>query len=122
METRRDVFQAIADPTRREIIHLIAREPQNLNSIAAHFEVSRQAISLHIKILNECGLLTIEKHGRERHCRARLQQLHQVAQWVEQYRTFWSRKLNAPGEFLEKEQKPEGKKNDKRKNNKKQSL
>eukprot|EP01035_Chromulina_nebulosa_P011719 gene11719-15649_t len=65
MEIRRDVFQAIADPTRRQIINMIAGEPLNLNTIAEKFDVSRQAISLHIKILNECGLINIKQHGRE---------------------------------------------------------
>jgi len=59
MDLRRDVFQAIADPTRREIIHLISDKSLNLNSIAENFDVSRQAISLHIKILDECGLIRI---------------------------------------------------------------
>ena len=66
METRRDVFQAIADPTRRQIINLIARQSMNLNAIADNFEVSRPAISNHIKILNECGIIIIEQVGRER--------------------------------------------------------
>ena len=61
MEARRDVFQAIADPTRRAIISLLAAEPQNLNAIAGNFDVTRQAISLHIKILEECGLIEIKQ-------------------------------------------------------------
>ena len=64
MEIRRDVFQAIADPTRREIMDLVAHRSLNLNSIAENFDVSRQAISLHIKILTECGLLVIKQQGR----------------------------------------------------------
>jgi DNA-binding transcriptional ArsR family regulator len=75
METRRDVFQAIADPTRRKIIDLIAGERQNLNAIAGNFDMSRQAISLHIKILSECGLIVIRKQGRERYCEAKLKKL-----------------------------------------------
>jgi len=63
---RRDVFQAIADPTRREIINLIAHQSLNLNSIADNFTVSRPAISKHIKILTECGLVTIKQEGRRR--------------------------------------------------------
>ena len=68
IEARRDVFQAIADPTRREIIRLIAAKAMNLNAIADHFDISRPAISQHIKILNECGIIEIEKTGRERYC------------------------------------------------------
>ena len=78
MQTRRDVFQAIADPTRREIINLVAYQSLNLNAIAENFEVSRPAISQHIKILTECGLIIIRKQGRERYCEARLQQLSEV--------------------------------------------
>ena len=99
---RRDVFQAIADPTRREIIFLIAQRPLPLNSIAENFEVSRPAISKHIKILTECGIVTIHHRGRERYCEARLQQLSEVSEWVEQVRLFWNEKLDALGEFLEK--------------------
>ena len=73
MEARRDVFQAIADPTRREIINLIANQPQNLNAISANFSMTRQAISLHIKILEECGLVVVRPVGRERVCEARLE-------------------------------------------------
>ena len=94
MEIRRDVFQAIADPTRREIIGLLAREPMNLNAIAENFDSSRQAISLHIKILTECGLLVIKKQGRERLCQAKFQKLNEVSAWVEQYKMFWEKRLD----------------------------
>ena len=103
---RRDVFQAIADPTRREIIHLIAGKPLPLNSIAQNFEVSRPAISKHIKILTECGIVTIHTRGRERYCEAKLQQLSEVSQWVEHFRVYWNQKLDALGEFLEKGEAP----------------
>jgi len=100
---RRDVFQAIADPTRREIINLIAGRPLPLNSIAENFEVSRPAISKHIKILTECGIVTIHSRGRERYCEAQLQKLSEVTQWIEHFRVYWNQKLDALGEFLEKE-------------------
>ena len=83
METRRDVFQAIADPTRRQIIEMVARRSLNVNEIAENFDVSRQAVSLHVKILMECGLVVIKKQGRERYCEAKLEQLNDVAEWVE---------------------------------------
>ena len=89
MQPRRDVFQAIADPTRREIINLVAHQALNLNAIAQNFDVSRPAISQHIKILTECGLIVIRKQGRERYCEARLAQLHSVSDWVEKYRKLW---------------------------------
>lgn len=98
---RRDVFQAIADPTRREIISMIASQSLNLNSVAEKFDISRPAISKHIKILTECGLITINQKGRERHCKANLKKLNEVSEWVEQYRKFWNQKLDALENYLE---------------------
>jgi len=92
---RRDVFQAIADPTRREIINIVSRGSLNLNSVAGNFDISRPAISKHIKILTECGLITIKQQGRERYCEPNLQSLNEVSTWIEQYRVFWTRKLDA---------------------------
>jgi DNA-binding transcriptional ArsR family regulator len=94
METRRDVFQAIADPTRRQIIGLVVKKKQNLNAIAEHFEVSRQAVSLHIKILKECGLVIIKQEGRERYCEAKLDKLNEVAAWIQQYKQFYETQLD----------------------------
>jgi len=98
---RRDVFQAIADPTRREIINMIAHETLNLNSVAEKFHISRPAISKHIKILTECGLIVINQKGRERHCEANLKKLNQVSEWVEQYKVFWNKKLDALENYLD---------------------
>ena len=98
---RRDVFQAIADPTRREIIRMIATQSLNLNAVADKFDISRPAISKHIKILSECGLIIINQKGRERHCEANLGKLNEVSQWVEQYREFWTKKLDALENYLE---------------------
>lgn len=97
---RRDVFQAIADPTRREIIGMIAHRRLNLNTVADHFDISRPAISKHIKILTECGLVTIKKQGRERYCEASLEKLNEVNEWTEQFRIFWTQKLDALENFL----------------------
>lgn len=101
---RRDVFQAIADPTRREIINLLSNQSLNLNAVAENFDISRPAISKHIRILTECGLVTIKQQGRERFCHAELQQLKQVSEWADKYRVFWTKKLDALEEYLEKEQ------------------
>jgi DNA-binding transcriptional ArsR family regulator len=100
---RRDVFQAIADPTRREIINLVARQSLNLNAVAENFSISRPAISKHIKILTECGLIVIKQQGRERYCEAKLQKLHEVSGWLEQYNSFWTKKLDALESFLANE-------------------
>ena len=97
---RRDVFQAIADPTRREIINMLAHKSLNLNSVAENFNVSRPAISKHIKILTECGLVVINQQGRERYCEAKLEKLNEVSDWVEKYRAFWTKKLDALENFL----------------------
>ncbi|MEP7145794.1 MAG: metalloregulator ArsR/SmtB family transcription factor [bacterium] len=99
---RRDVFQAIADPTRREIINMISQKSLNLNSVAEKFSISRPAISKHIKILSECGLIVIKQQGRERICEAKLDNLNEVSEWIEQYRVFWTGKLNSLEKFLNK--------------------
>jgi len=99
---RRDVFQAIADPTRREIIHMISHKTLNLNAVAENFDVSRPAISRHIKILTQCGLITIHQQGRERYCQANLKPLIEVSSWVEQYKEFWASKLDDLESYLEK--------------------
>lgn len=99
---RRDVFQAIADPTRRQIISMIAQEKLNLNAVAEKFDISRPAISKHIKILTECGLITIDVQGREHYCEARLEKLNEVNEWVAQYKKFWENKLDALEEYLAK--------------------
>lgn len=101
MIVRRDVFQAIADPTRRQIIHMVADKPLNVNTIAESFDVSRQAISLHIKILIECELLKINKQGRERYCEAQLDQLSEVSVWVAQYQRHWESKLDNLETYLD---------------------
>lgn len=101
---RRDVFQAIADPTRRQIINMVAHKSLNLNAVAENFDVSRPAISKHIKILTECGLIVIRQQGRERYCEARLDKLNEVSGWVEQYRQFWTSKLDALDDFLKEAQ------------------
>ena len=102
-QLRRDVFQAIADPTRREIIDLLVGQSLNLNAIADNFDISRPAVSKHIRILAECGLVVISDQGRERYCKADLRKLQQVADWTEQYRAFWHQKLDALGDFLAQE-------------------
>lgn len=103
METRRDVFQAIADPTRRAILGMIAQQPVNVNNIAENFDVSRQAISLHLKILTECDLLNVKQSGRERLYEAKLEKLNEVHEWVEQYRKIWLDRFNALHDFIEEE-------------------
>ena len=97
---RRDVFQAIADPTRREIISLIANQSLNVNAVAGNFDVSRTAIYKHVKILTECGLIVIKQQGRERFYEARLERLHEVSDWVGQYRQFWNQRFDSLEVYL----------------------
>ena len=105
MEARRDVFQAIADPTRRQIIDIIAKQPLNLNSVAEKFDMSRQAVSLHIKILEECGLIMLRQEGRERYCEVKFDKLNEVSVWVDQYKQHWEQKLDSMETYLKKLQK-----------------
>jgi DNA-binding transcriptional ArsR family regulator len=98
---RRDVFQAIADPTRREIIHMIATRPLNINSVSENFPVSRAAVYKHLKILTECGLIVIKQQGRERFCEAKLERLNEVSTWVEQYRKIWTARFNTLDRYLQ---------------------
>ena len=100
MKARRDVYQAIVDPTRREIINLIAVKPYNVNAIAEKFDMTRQAISLHVKILVDCGLIVIKQSGRDRYCEARLDQLDEVTTWVAQSKKLWVRKFEKLDKYL----------------------
>jgi len=100
---RRDVFQAIADPTRRAIIGMLAQQDMNLNAVADQFDISRPAISKHIKILTECGLIMMRQQGRERYCSGNLQPLREVADWTARFDAFWNQKLDALGDFLQNE-------------------
>lgn len=100
MEKRRDVFQAIADPTRREILCLIAEEPLNLNSIAENFDMSRPAVSQHIKVLDESGLVAMWKKGRQRFCYIRPQKMKEVDQWLEPFRQLWEDRFDQLDQVL----------------------
>ena len=88
---RRDVFQAIADPTRRQIINMLAHQTLNLNSVAGNFDISRPAISKHVKVLEECGLIKIKQQGRERICYVQGKKLNEVSEWVESFRKIWDK-------------------------------
>ncbi len=102
VETRRDVFQAIADPTRRQIIELLAEKEMNLNAITDNFDISRPAISQHIKILNECGIIEIEQIGRERFCKIQPNNLKEVADWIQRYTVLWEQKIDSFEKYVNK--------------------
>ena len=94
MDIRRDVFQAIADPNRRAIIDLLAQEKLTVNQVAERFDISRPAISKHMKILTECGLVKIKQKGRERYCELKHLPLNDVVHWIDQHKRLWSNRLN----------------------------
>lgn len=82
----RDVFRAIADPNRRWILNILSGGQLNLNQVASNFDITRSAVSQHVKILTECGLVVIRKKGRERHCQARMEKLGEIWDWLGQYK------------------------------------
>ena len=98
---RRAVFQGTADPNRRAILSLLAKQKLTLNGVAEHFDISRPAISKHIKILSECGLVTVHQQGRERYCEARLEGLNEVSDWIEKYRELWEQRFERLDQVLE---------------------
>ena len=91
---KRDVFNAIADPTRRSILISLMDKPKKVNTIAEQFDITRQAVSLHIRYLQECGAIKVEKVGRERFCNIEVRTLEEVAHWIEPFRKMWEGKLN----------------------------
>lgn len=101
MEIRRDVFQAIADPVRRDILTMLTHQQLNLNAIAGNFNISRPAVSQHIKILNECGLVMIEQQGRERYCYLQPQKMSEVSDWLEPFRKLWEERFRRLDAVLE---------------------
>lgn len=94
IESRRDIFQAIADPNRRQIIDLLSKEPMTLNAIAEKFEISRPAVSQQIKHLTECGVVEIEQKGRERLCKVNPQSLIPAFLWLEHYQHQWTQRID----------------------------
>ena len=94
MEIRRDIFQAIADPTRRAIIGLIALQAMTPNALAEHFNTSRQAVSKHIKILTECELVKQEQQGREIYYSLEIKKMKEIDKWLEQFRKIWEERFD----------------------------
>src|SRR5687767_7814006 len=107
MDIRRDVFQAIADPTRRAIIGLIALQAMTPNALAENFHITRQAVSKHLRVLTECELVTQEYKGREIYYRLELDKMKEIDKWLEQFRKLWETSFNQLDDLLStiKEQK-----------------
>lgn len=98
---KRDVFQAIADPTRRAIIALVAVQAMTPNALAQHFDSTRQAVSKHLRILTECEIVTQEQKGREIYYRLEIDKMKEIDEWLEQYRKIWESRFEQLGEVLE---------------------
>jgi DNA-binding transcriptional ArsR family regulator len=97
---RRDIFQAIADPTRRAIIALIALQAMTPNTIAENFKTTRQAVSKHLRILNECELVKQEHQGREIYYSLEIDKMKEIDKWLDQYRKIWETRFNQLDEVL----------------------
>lgn len=106
METRRDIFQAIADPTRRAIIMLLAVGAMTPNALAEHFKSSRQAVSKHLQILTECEILKQEQQGREIHYHLNAEKMKEIEKWVEQFKTLLAKRFDQLDEVLKKLKSP----------------
>jgi DNA-binding transcriptional ArsR family regulator len=97
---RRDIFQAIADPTRRGIVALLAVQALTPNALAEHFHTSRQAVSKHLRILTECELVTQEQKGREIYYRLEIEKMKEIDEWLEQYRKIWETRYSQLEDLL----------------------
>lgn len=98
---RRHVFNALADPTRRDILMSLTKEKRNVNALAEQFDMTWQAVSPHVKYLQECGVIAIEKQGRERYCNLEVQKLTEVAGWLEPFRQLWEGRFRQLDVLLE---------------------
>jgi DNA-binding transcriptional ArsR family regulator len=97
---RRDIFQAIADPTRRSIITLIAMQAMTPNAIAENFNTTRQSVSKHLRILMECELIKQEQQGREIYYSLEIEKMKEIDQWIHQFRKIWETRFNQLEEVL----------------------
>jgi DNA-binding transcriptional ArsR family regulator len=104
-QTTFDAFQAIADPSRRYILQLLSKGSLTINSLAEHFDMSRPAVSKHVKILNDTGFISIENIGRERYCILRQEGFNELQEWIDHFDKFWITKLKALEHFLDKKSK-----------------
>ncbi len=98
---RRDIFQAIADPTRRAIIALIAVQAMTPNALAEHFDTTRQAVSKHLQILTECEVLSQQQQGREIYYQLKIDKMKEIDQWLEQFRKIWEQRYNQLDELIQ---------------------
>ncbi len=100
MKTRRDPFQAIADPTRRAILVLLASQTMTAGAIAGHFDAARPTISKHMQVLGECGLIDSRSQGREMHYSLKAENMQQIDRWLDQFRRLWETRYSQLDEVL----------------------
>ncbi len=103
MDKKPDVFAAVADPTRRQILMLLTAGALSINMLAENFQISRPAVSKHIKMLNQAGLISISDTGRERFCTLDAKGFNEIRDWLEFYEQFWKNKLAKLGHVLDKQ-------------------
>lgn len=104
-----DVFQVVADPSRRTILQLLTKNSLSINALADHFEMSRPAVSKHIKILNDSGFIDIENIGRERYCTLNKAGFDELNEWINYFDLFWASKLKKLGQVMKKREDKRGK-------------
>ena len=92
-QQRADIFQAVSDPSRRRILLLLSKNTLSINSLAKNFDMSRPAVSKHIKILNSAGFITIENIGKERYCILRQKGFDELQSWIDYFDDFWNKRL-----------------------------
>lgn len=105
-----DIFQAIADPSRREILMLLSKKTLSMNSLAKNFDISRPAVSKHVKVLHNVGLVNISEQGRERYCELNSKGFDDIRAWLEYYDKFWREKLQNLESLLNRQSKKNEKK------------
>ncbi|NVK27823.1 MAG: winged helix-turn-helix transcriptional regulator [Flavobacteriia bacterium] len=96
----RDVFHAISDPTRRAILKELLKESQNVNSLSSKFDMTRQAVSLHLKLLEECNVINVQQDGRQRLCSLRFEELQEVQRWLKPFKEIWEARFDSLDELL----------------------
>jgi DNA-binding transcriptional ArsR family regulator len=99
-QQRLDAFQVIADPSRRQILYLLSKDSLSINALAENFDMSRPAVSKHIKVLHNSGFISIQDIGRERYCSLQQDGFNELQKWLEYYDAFWAGKLQKLGTLL----------------------
>lgn len=106
---RYDPFLALADKNRREILMLLTKEKSTINTLADAFDISRPAVSKHIKVLTDTGFVTVEVKGRERICSLNSAGFEEIRDWISYFEQFWTQQMNALGKLLQEREKPSSK-------------